>query len=107
MPETRLTPAQPGRLNKPAWFRRHCAAFGPVRKAPSELGPVTIYDVYLDGKPIGSVTGTLRSTVGTLRAWAPDRCAPGVRQHGVSRFEAVDALVRTHLTATQQHPIAA
>jgi hypothetical protein len=29
-----------------------------------------------------------------------------IKQHGDTRFNAIDALVRTHLTELQQHPIA-
>jgi hypothetical protein len=36
----------------------------------------------------------------------PDRLGTDVKQHGTLRFHAVDALVRTHLTDLQQHPIA-
>jgi hypothetical protein len=114
----KFTPVKPGRLNKPAWHRSNVAEFGPVRKAPGDYGPLTTYDVYLNRQLIGSVTGTPKTRPehpgsdtlvpdGTLRVWAPDRLAVGVAQHGDTRFEAVDALVRTHLTETQQHPIAA
>lgn len=118
MSPSQFTPVSPGRTNRPAWHRTNVAEFGPVRKEPGDYGALTTYDVYLNRQHIGSVTGTPKTRPekagsdvlvadGTLRLWAPDRLAQGVAQHGQSRFEAVDALVRTHLTETQQHPIAA
>lgn len=118
MSPSQFTPVSPGRLNRPAWHRSHLAEFGPVRKTPCDFGSITTYDVYLNRQLIGSVTGTPRTRPehpgsavqipdGTLRRWSPDRLAPGVTQHGDTRFEAVDALVRSHLTEIQQHPIAA
>lgn len=118
MSPTKFTPVSPGRINRPAWHRTNVAEFGPVRKEPGDYGSLTTYDVYLNRQLIGSVTGTPKTRPerpgsdvlvpdGTLRLWAPDRLAAGVKQHGVSRFEAVDALVRSHLTEIQQHPIAA
>lgn len=118
MSPPKFTPVSPGRLNRPAWHRTHLAEFGPVSKTPGEYGSLTTYDVYLNRELIGSVTGTPKTRPerpgsgamvpdGTLRRWAPDRLAEGVTQHGDTRFEAVDALVRSHLTEIQQHPIAA
>lgn len=105
MPEISLTAVIPGRLNKPAWFRTRTAELGPVRKTDSPAGALATYDTYLDGELIGSVTGTPRGT-GSLRAWSPDQeLAPGITAHGTSRFEAVDALVRSRLTERNQHPI--
>lgn len=106
MPEIPLTLVTPGRLNKPAWYRTRTAELGPVRKSDSPAGPLTSYNVYLDGELIGSVSGTLKAPTGTLRLWAPDQeLAAGVTPRGNSRFEAVDALVRTRLVETRQHPI--
>jgi hypothetical protein len=99
MPEIKLTPATPGRLNKPAWFRNHLAAYGPVRKADGEHGPVHIHDAYLDGELIGAVIGKLSEPGGSLRRWEPETGADGVKQHGTTRFEALDAIVRGHLPA--------
>lgn len=62
-------------------------------------------EVYLDGVLIGSVTGAPKPS-STLRTWIPDRLGAGIKQHGHTRFNAIDALVRTHLTDLQQHPIA-
>lgn len=62
-------------------------------------------DVYLDGELIGSVTGVLKPN-STVRECVPDRIGAGIKQHGTARFHAVDALVRTHLTKLQEHPIA-
>lgn len=118
MSPSSFTVVSPGRLNRPAWHRSHLAEFGPVRKTPGDYGSLTTYDLYLNRHLIGSVTGTPRtrperpgSTVlipeGTLRRWAPDRLVAGVAQHGDTRFEAVDALVRSHLTEIRQHPTAA
>lgn len=118
MSPSQFTPVSPGRLNRPAWHRSYLAEFGPVRKTPGEFGSVTAYDVYLNRVHIGAVTGTRKTKPehpgsdllipdGTLRLWSPDRTADGTIQHGDTRFEAVDALVRTHLTEIQQHPIAA
>lgn len=118
MTKPMFTPVSAGRLNKPAWYRTRVAEFGPVRKAAGEYGSLTTYDVYLNREHIGSVTGTPRTrperpgsdvlvSDGTLRSWTPDRLATGITQHGTTRFEAVDALVRSHLTDIQQHPIAA
>lgn len=118
MTQPAFTPVSAGRLNKPAWYRTHVAEFGQVRKAAGEYGSVTTYDVYLNRVHIGSVAGTLKTrperpgsdvlvVVGTLRNWTPDRLATGINQHGTTRFEAADALVRSHLTEIQQHPIAA
>ena len=99
MPEIKLTPATPGRLNKPAWFRTHLATYGPVRKADGEKGPLHIHDVYLDGEKIGAVVGELTAPGSTLRRWKPETEPAGVKQHGSTRFEALDAIVRGHLPA--------
>jgi hypothetical protein len=99
MPESKLTPATPGRLNKPAWFRSHQAAYGPARKVEGEHGPLNIHDVYLDGEKIGAVVGTLTAPGSTLRRWQPETPPNGVKQHGFTRFEALDAIVRGHLPA--------
>jgi hypothetical protein len=101
MPEQILKPVSPGRLNKPAWFRTRTAETGPENK--NEDGTVTV-DVYLDGERIGSIRGSAMNK--TVRQWARSRIGDGVRQHGTARFNAIDALVRTHLTELQQHPIA-
>lgn len=101
MPELILKPVTPGRLNKPAWYRTRTAETGPDSK--NDDGTVTV-DVYLDGERIGSVTGGARNKA--VREWAPDRIGDGVKQHGPVRFQAIDALVRTHLTELDQHPIA-
>lgn len=118
MSPTKFTPVTPGRLNKPAWHRAYVAEYGPVRKTAGEHGSITSYDVYLNREHIGTVSGTPKTRPehpgsavmvpdASLRLWAPDRLAAGVAQHGDTRFEAVDALVRSHLTEIQQHPIAA
>lgn len=102
MPELILKPVTPGRLNKPAWYRTRTAEVGPDTK--NDDGTVTA-DVYLDGERIGSVTGTAKAGK-PGREWAPNRLGNGVNQHGPARFQAIDALVRNHLTELQQHPIA-
>lgn len=105
MPELKLKPVSPGRLNRPAWSRTHTAELGPDTRAGDGDASLTTTDVYLDGALIGSVTGVSRPG-SALRDWTADRTAPGVKQHGTTRFHAVDALVRTHLTEVRQHPIA-
>lgn len=107
MPEIKLTPATPGRLNKPAWFRTHEAAYGPVRKVGTEDGVVHVHDAYLDGEKIGAVVGILTDHGSTLRRWEPETPFTGVKQHGGTRFEALDALVRGHLPAPRQARAAA
>lgn len=99
MPEIKLTPATPGRLNKPAWFRTHEAAFGPVRKVDRDGLTVHIHDAYLDGEKIGAVVGTLTDQGSTLRRWAPETPVEGVKQHGATRFEALNVIVRAYLPA--------
>ena len=99
MPDIKLTPAKPGRLNKPAWFRSHQAAYGPVRREDEAGGVLHIHDVYLDGEIIGAVVGRLTEAGGSLRRWEPQVSVEGVRQHGGTRFEALDAIVRNHLPA--------
>lgn len=101
-----LTPAKPGRLNRPAWFRTHVAGLGPVRKTDGEHGPVHTHDAYLDGELIGAVVGTLTEP-GGLRRWAPATETQGIRPHGTTRFEAIDALVRAHLPAPRASSLAA
>lgn len=105
MPEIKLKPVTPGKLNKPAWYRTRTAELGPDHKAGEGAASLVTSDVYLDGERIGSVTGTLKPN-STVRDWVPDRTGAGIKQHGTTRFHAVDALVRTHLTDLQQHPIA-
>lgn len=105
MPEMKLKPVTPGKLNRPAWMRTHLAELSPDRKAGEGSASLTTTDVYLDGEHIGSVTGVLKPN-STVRAWTPDRIGAGINQHGDTRFQAIDALVRTHLTDRQQHPIA-
>jgi hypothetical protein len=105
MPEQILRPVTPGRLNKPAWYRTHVAELGPDHRAGEGPASLVTADVFLDGELIGSVTGTLK-TNSAVREWIPDRIGTGIRQHGGTRFNAIDALVRTHLTNLQQHPIA-
>ncbi|MBG0738920.1 hypothetical protein IV500_05720 [Paeniglutamicibacter antarcticus] len=105
MPEMNLRPVTTGKLNRPAWMRTHTAALGPDHRAGEGIASLTTSDVFLDGELIGSVTGTLKPGT-ALRAWVSDRVGAGVKQHGDTRFHAVDALVRTHLTDLQQHPIA-
>jgi hypothetical protein len=41
-----------------------------------------------------------------LRTTSPFGRFPGVRQHGDTHSQAIDAHVRTHLSELQQHPIA-
>ncbi|GAA4035093.1 hypothetical protein GCM10023063_19320 [Arthrobacter methylotrophus] len=105
MPEIKLKPVTPGKLNKPAWYRTHVAELGPDHKAGEGSASLVTADLYLDGELIGSVTGTLKAN-SAVREWIPDRIGAGIKQHGTARFNAVDALVRTHLTDMQQHPIA-
>jgi hypothetical protein len=105
MPEMKLKPVTPGKLNKPAWYRTWTAELGPDRKTGEGSASLVTADVYLDGDRIGSVTGTLKPNT-AVREWVPDRTGGGIKQHGTTRFHAVDALVRTHLTDLQQHPIA-
>lgn len=100
-----LKPVTPGKLNKPAWYRTHTAELGPDNRAGEGAASLVTSDVYLDGKLIGSVTGSLKANI-TVREWVPDRLGAGIRQHGTARFQAIDALVRTHLTELQQHPVA-
>lgn len=99
MPDIKLAPAKPGRLNKPAWFRTHQAFFGPVRKEDGDHSPLHIHDVYLDGVIIGAVVGRLSEPGGSLRRWEAQTLPDGIRQHGSTRFEALDAVVRGHLPA--------
>jgi hypothetical protein len=105
MPELKLKPVSPGKMNRPAWMRTRTAELGSDRKAGEGPASLSTADVYLDGEHIGSVTGVLKPG-SAARAWAPDRIGPGIKQHGDTRFQAIDALVRTHLTELQQHPIA-
>lgn len=105
MPEMKLKPVTPGKLNRPAWCRTRVAELGPDHKAGEGAASLVTSDVYLDGELIGSVTGALKAN-STVREWVPDRIGTGIKQHGTSRFQAIDALVRTHLTDLQQHPIA-
>ncbi|MET4144292.1 hypothetical protein [Arthrobacter sp. UYCo732] len=107
MSATKFIPVSPGRLNRPAWHRAYVAELGPVSKTPGEHGSITSYEVYLNRERIGTVAGTLKSATSSLRAWLPDRTAAGITQHGHTRFEAVDALVRSHLAEIRRHPIAA
>jgi hypothetical protein len=110
MPEIELTPVAAGRLNKPSWHRSHTAALGPVRTADGEHGPINTYDVYLDGERIGSISGSpklrperpgsdIMIRARSLRLWTANDLPEGTTQHGTTRFEAVDALVRAHLPA--------
>lgn len=105
MPELKLKPVSPGKLNRPAWYRTRTAELGPDCKAGEGAASLVTTDVYLDGQLIGSVTGSLKAN-SPVREWVPDRLGAGIKQHGSTRFQAVDALVRTHLTDLQQHPIA-
>lgn len=105
MPEMKLKPVSPGKLNRPAWMRTRVAELGPDHKAGEGAASLVTTEVYLDGEPIGSVTGSLKAN-SAVREWVPDRLDASVKQHGPARFQAVDALVRTHLTELQQHPIA-
>lgn len=105
MPDLKLKPVSPGKLNKPAWFRTHTAELGPDQKSGEGAASLVTADVYLDGERIRSVTGALKPN-SAVREWTPDRIGAGIKQHGTTRFHAVDALVRTRLTDPQQHPIA-
>ena len=105
MPDVKLKPVTPDRLNRPAWSRTHTAELGPDNKAGEGAASLATADVYLDGELSGSVTGTLRPG-NTVRDWTPSRTGAGVKQHGTTRFHAVDALVRSHLTEERLHPIA-
>lgn len=105
MPEIKRRPVAPGKLNKPAWYRTRTAELGPDAKAGEGSASLTTADVFLDGVLIGSVTGALKPN-STLREWTPSRTGAGIKQHGTTRFHAVDALVRTHLTELSLHPIA-
>ncbi|MDJ0354462.1 hypothetical protein [Pseudarthrobacter sp. PH31-O2] len=92
MPDLRLKPVTPGKLNRPAWMRTRTAELGPDVKAGEGPATLTTADVYLDGALIGSVTGAQKPN-STLRAWVPNRLGAGVNQHGDTRFQAIDALV--------------
>jgi hypothetical protein len=105
MSEMKLKPVTPGRLNKPAWYRTHVAELGPDNRVGEGPASLVTADVYLDGELIGSVTGTPKAN-SAVREWITDRVGAGIKQHGRTRFNAIDALVRTHLTELQQHPIA-
>jgi hypothetical protein len=105
MPDIKLKPVVAGRSNKPAWCRTHAAAYGPDVRAGEGDAQLTTTDVYLDGERTGSITGI--PVPGQKKtAWAADGIEPGVKQHRPTRFHAVDALVRSHLTELRQHPIA-
>lgn len=101
----KLKPVSPGKLNRPAWYRAHIAELGPDHKAGEGTASLVTSDVFLDGELIGSVTGALKAD-SPVREWVPDRIGTAVKQHGPARFQAIDALVRTHLTDLQEHPIA-
>ena len=105
MPDIKLKPVVAGRSNKPVWYRARTAELGPDHKAGEGAASLATADVYLDGERIGSVTGALKPN-STVREWTRDRIGAGIKQHGTTRFHAIDALVRTHLTDLQQHPIA-
>lgn len=105
MPDLKLKPVAAGKMNKPAWYRTRTAELGPDHKAGEGVASLLTADVYLDGQLIGSVTGALKPN-STVREWTPSRIGTGIKQHGPTRFQAVDALVRTQLTDLQQHPIA-
>lgn len=105
MPQIKLKPVVPGNFNRPAWFRTRTAEYGPDRKAGEGASQIVTTDVYLDGELIGSITG-VPDPARAVKTWTADRTHPGVKQHGTARFQAVDALVRTHLTELQAHPIA-
>lgn len=107
MPEIKLTPARPGRLNRPAWFRAHTADYGPARRTDGVHGPVNAHDVYLDGENIGTVIGTLTAPGSSLRSWAPETLVDGITPHGSTRFEAMDAIVRGFLPAARAGKVAA
>jgi hypothetical protein len=105
MPDIELKPVVAGRSNKSAWYRTRTAQLGPDHKAGEGSASLTTTDVYLGGEPIGSVTAALKPN-SAVHEWAPSRIGAGIKQQGTTRFQAVDALVRTHLTDLQQHPIA-
>lgn len=100
MTDIKLKPVTPDKLNRPAWFRTRTAELGPDQKAGEGAASLLTADVYLDGERIGSVTGALKPN-SAVREWAPDRIGTGIKQHGTTRFHAIDALVRTHLTDLQ------
>lgn len=105
MPEIKLRPVVAGKSNKPAWCRTHTAAYGPDARTGEGDAQLITTDVYLDGEPIGSITG-VPVAVQKPFAWAAAGIEPGVKQYSTSRFHAVDALVRNHLTQLRLHPIA-
>ncbi|HEX9088868.1 MAG TPA: hypothetical protein VF867_15225 [Arthrobacter sp.] len=105
MSDLKLKPVSPGKLNRPAWMRTRVAEQGPDHKAGEGAASLVTSEVYLDGELIGSVTGAPKAN-STVREWIPDHLGGGTKQHGDTRFNAIDALVRTHLTERQQHPIA-
>ncbi|MDF9749064.1 hypothetical protein [Arthrobacter sp. ES3-54] len=105
MTDIKLKPVTPGKLNRPAWFRTRTAELGPDHKVGEGAASLLTADVYLDGERIGSVTGALKPN-SAVREWTPDRIGATIKQHGTTRFHAIDALVRTQLTDLQQHPIA-
>lgn len=105
MPKILRKPVTANRLNKPAWYRTRTAEFGPDTKAGEGDAQIATAEIFLDGELIGSITG-IRTPGRSANTWTSDRIHPGVTQHGPTRFHAVDALVRTHLTELQEHPIA-
>ncbi|HEX9227501.1 MAG TPA: hypothetical protein VF885_12735 [Arthrobacter sp.] len=105
MPKIQRKPVTAGQFNRPAWFRTRTAEFGPDTKAGEGAAQIATAEIFLDGELIGSITGT-RTPGRSAYTWAADGIHPGVQQHGPTRFHAVDALVRTHLTELQEHPIA-
>jgi hypothetical protein len=105
MPENTRKPVVPGNFNKPVWFRTRTAEYGPDMKSGEGSALVVTTEVFLDGERIGSITG-IPVPGRAIKTWTANRIHPGVKQHGTARFNAVDAVVRTHLTDLQQHPIA-
>ncbi|SDL30575.1 hypothetical protein [Arthrobacter sp. ok362] len=70
MPDIKLKPVTPGKLNKPAWFRTRTGELGPDHKAGEGAASLVTADVYLDGERIGSVPGALKPN-STVREWTP------------------------------------
>lgn len=105
MPQIKRKPVTAGNFNRPAWYRTRKAELGPDKKAGEGAAQIATAEVFLDGELIGSITA-IRTLGRSANTWTADNTHPGVTQHGTTRFHAVDALVRSHLTELQAHPIA-
>lgn len=105
MPEMKLKPVTPGKLNKPAWYSTRTGELGPDNRAGEGVASLVTAEDYRDGMLIGIGTGAPKAE-SNLRTWIPDCLSAGIKQHGNTLFNVIDPLVRTHRTELQQHPIA-